>query len=121
MEAPVSRRSRQEQQAQEIVRRSIQAYGGRERWERTRIIASLQTLGGLIPRMKGAGRTFALFQRVELEPARARAVFFDYPAPGATGVFDAGRVSIGDAPLALHRQTFRGLRALDVRPRPAVL
>src|SRR5205814_2213478 len=58
---------------------------------------------------KGAGRRSRSSSGSSSSPARARDVFFDYPA-GSTGVFDAGRVSIGDAPLALHRRTFRGLR-----------
>jgi hypothetical protein len=60
--------------------------------------------------MKGVGRTFTLPSRVEIEPARARAVLFDYPQDGSTGVFEAGRVALGDSPLAEHRATFRGLR-----------
>jgi hypothetical protein len=77
---------------------------------RLRLTLSPTTLTGLLPSIKGIGRTFALPSRVEIQPSRARAVFFDYPHAGATGTFEAGRVALGDAPPAEHRTTFRGFR-----------
>jgi hypothetical protein len=93
-----------------MVQKAVQRHGGRERWERLRLTLSPKTLTGILPRMKGVGRTFALPSRAEIEPSRARAVFFDYPRQGSTAVFEAGRVALGGAPLAEHRETFRGLR-----------
>jgi hypothetical protein len=93
-----------------MVQKAVQRHGGRERWERLRLTLSPKTLTGMLPWMKGVGRTFTLPSRVEIEPSRARAVFFDYPREGSTGVFEAGRVALGDSPLAEHRETFRGLR-----------
>jgi hypothetical protein len=60
--------------------------------------------------MKGVGRTFPLPSRAEIAPRHARLVFFDYPHPGQAGVFEAGRVALGDSPLVEHRATFRGVR-----------
>lgn len=93
-----------------MIARAIERHGGVERWRRLRVTLAPVTLGGLLPWMKGAGRSFRLPGRAEIVPARAEATFFDYGAPGATGRFDGGRVALGDAPLAAHRQTFRGLR-----------
>jgi hypothetical protein len=93
-----------------FVNQAIQMHGGRKRWERLRPTLSLKMLTGLLPWMKGVGRTFAQPKRAEIEPSRFRAVFFDYPHEGSTGSFEAGRVALDDSPLADHRATFRGLR-----------
>ncbi len=95
-----------------MIARAIRRFGGRARWERLRLTVSPRGLRGLVPWIKGNGRTFALPPRAELIPARAEATFFDYPQPGSMGRFVRGQVAIGDAPLADHRQTFRGLRKL---------
>ncbi|HVY36560.1 MAG TPA: hypothetical protein VHM31_01455 [Polyangia bacterium] len=96
--------------AEEMIARATERYGGRARWERMTLSVSPTQLRGLLPWMKGVGRTFRLPARAEIVPARAEATFFDYPTAGATGRFVAGRVALGDAPLAEHRETFRGLR-----------
>jgi hypothetical protein len=93
-----------------MIARAAARYGGRARWERMRLSLSPTGLHGLIPWMKGVGRTFNLPDRLELVPARAEATFFDYPSAGATGRFVGGRVGLGGAPLAEHRPTFRGFR-----------
>ncbi len=96
--------------AENMVARAVDCYGGRARWERMTLSLSPAKLHGLVPSIKGVGRTFTLPARVELVPARAEATFVDYPDPGKVGRFVAGRVALGDAPLVEHRQTFRGLR-----------
>src|SRR6266851_8405945 len=100
-----SRRSATEQ-----ARLAIARYGGSERWQGLRLTLSPTSLTGFLPWLKGFGRTFTLPSRVELEPSRARAVFFDYPAAGSTGRFESGHVALDDAPLAEHRSTFAGAR-----------
>jgi hypothetical protein len=92
------------------VKKAIQRHGGRERWERLRVTLAPKALTGLLPWMKGVGRTFTFPKRVEIEPRRARALFFDYPRDGATALFEAGRVAFGDSSPAEHRPTFHGLR-----------
>jgi hypothetical protein len=95
--------------ARELIARSIDRHGG-DRWSRIdRLTMRPRALSGLVPWLKGNGRTFGLPSRAELEPQIARATFFDYPRAGERGVFDAGRVALGDAPLAQHRRTFRGI------------
>jgi hypothetical protein len=96
--------------AEEMLGRALERYGGTERWQRLRLTMSPVGLRGLIPWMKGAGRTFRLPPRAELVPSRAEATFFDYGASGAVGRFVNGRVALGDGPLLEHRHTFRGLR-----------
>jgi hypothetical protein len=99
-------------QAREVIARSIERHGG-ERWSRIeRLTVRPRALSGLVPWSKGNGRTFRLPAYAEIEPQIARATFFDYPRAGERGVFDAGRVALGDAPLAEHRGTFRGLAKL---------
>jgi hypothetical protein len=92
-----------------FVARAIERHGGLERWRRMRLTLAPLSLSGLLPWMKGAGRTFVLPGHAEIEPARGRAVFHDFPRAGATGVFASGLVALGDAAPAAHRQTFRWL------------
>jgi hypothetical protein len=93
-----------------MVHKAIARYGGRARWERLRLTLTLETMGGLLPWLKGEGRTFTVPRRVEIEPSRARVIFADYPEPGATSLFERGRVALAGAPLGEHRESFRGWR-----------
>jgi hypothetical protein len=92
-----------------IVNQAMHRHGGRARWERLHLTLTPQAVGGLLPAMKGMGRTFPLPARAEIEPRRARVQFFDFPRAGETALFEAGRVALGAAPLAEHRHTFSGL------------
>ena len=93
-----------------FVARSVARHGGAERWPRLRVTLAPKRLTGLLPRWKGVGHTFDLPATADIEPARARAVFHDYPEPGSSGVFEAGRVALGGDALAEHRSTFSGAR-----------
>lgn len=96
----------------ELIAQSIERHGG-ERWSQIgRLTLRPRRLTGLVPWVKGNGRTFGLPSRAELEPRLARATFFDYPRAGEQGLFDAGRVALGDAPPAERRGIYRGLRKL---------
>ena len=98
--------------ARELIARSIARHGG-ARWSRIeRLTLRPRLLSGLLPWAKGNGRTFRLPSRAELEPQIARATFFDYPRAGERGLFEAGRVALGDAPLAERRGRYRGFRKL---------
>jgi hypothetical protein len=99
-----------EPSAAAFVERAIERYGGRDRWGRLRLTLVPLTLTGLLPWMKGVGRTFRLPGHAEIEPSRARAIFHDYPRAGETGVFEAGQVALGDAAPVAHRASFRGAR-----------
>jgi hypothetical protein len=93
-----------------LVARSVERYGGRERWQRLSIKLAPSSLTGLLPRLKGVGHTFDLPAVIEIQPARARALFHDYPGPGSNGLFEAGLVALGSDAPAEHRASFRGAR-----------
>jgi len=95
-------------QASDMVAQAVERYGGRSRWEHLRLTVSPRHLRGLLPWLKGNGRTFAFPPRAEVIPARAEATFFDYPTPGSIGRFCRGMVAIEDDPLIEHRASFRG-------------
>lgn len=102
--------------AEAMIATAVGRYGGLERWQRLRLTLTPIALGGLLPWMKGVGRTFRLPGHAEVIPSRAEATFFDYGPPGQAGGaqtigrFESGRVALGDATPAEHRHTFRGLR-----------
>jgi hypothetical protein len=97
-------------QARALVEASIARHGG-EAWSRIRSIElPVRSLGGFLPWLKGNGRTFGLPRTIRLEPGRARAVFVDYPHPGGQGIYEAGRVALGDGEPVEHRATFAGPR-----------
>jgi hypothetical protein len=93
-----------------FLARAVERHGGRARWQRVRITLAPTALTGLVPRMKGVGRTFPLPRAMEIEPSRGRAVFHDFPDVGARGVFERGRVALGGGALAEHRASFAGVR-----------
>jgi hypothetical protein len=98
-----------DREALRLVERAIARHGG-ERWSTIRSIdLPVLSLSGFLPWLKGNQRTFRLPRLIRLEPGRSRAVFVDYPRPGSQGVYEAGRVALGDAEPAEHRQTFAGL------------
>jgi hypothetical protein len=102
--------------ARAVVERACQAYGGEERWHRHDVVLVPRTLSGLLPAVKGNGRTFGLPSRFVISTARPFATFEDYPEPGARGHFDDGAVRLVDtagrerARAANHRSSFEGWR-----------
>jgi hypothetical protein len=82
------------------------------------LVVEPKALSGFLPWIKGHGRTFHLPPRAEIEPHAGRAVFVDYPAPGATGTFARGALTLtdprGDSLSSTEngRAPFRGLRKL---------
>ena len=95
-------------EALRLIERVIARHGG-ERWSKVRSIdLPVLSLSGFLPWLKGNGRTFGLPRLIRLEPARARAVFVDYPSPGEQGIYEGGRVGLGSADPAERRATFAG-------------
>src|SRR5262245_48477874 len=81
-----------------LLARAVARHGGRDAWEALRCVTlAPKNLSGLLPSLKGVGRTFPLPPRVDIYPHEYRAVFHDYPAPGQHGVFAAGAVQLVDA------------------------
>ncbi len=91
-------------------------HGGLALWHRIEHVdVRFEELGAPLMWMKGVGRTFPRPGIVRLLPHRYRVEFFDYPVAGSTGIFDHGRVWVGNmaaAPemdrLPRYRDTFRG-------------
>jgi hypothetical protein len=103
-------------QARAILERSCAYYGGWRLWRAVRLIRlAPQSLWGGLPRLKGAGVTFALPALIEIAPHEGTTTFFSYPNDQQIGVFERGAVTLrsrhtGQA-IALgprHRETFDG-------------
>jgi hypothetical protein len=104
-------------EAREVLERAIRRHGGWSRWKALAGLALFPSvLRGLVPATKGLGRTFPLPPRIDVWPREVVAVFRDFPAAGARGVFSGGDVALFDASGvatavdAAHRRTFRGWR-----------
>lgn len=101
--------------AASVLETAERRHGGIEVYSRAKKIAlRFETLGGLIPRLKGLGMTFPSMSDVDVFPQDGRTVFFDYPAPGRTGVYERGRVGLDLEATAAptgpaHRPTFDGV------------
>src|SRR4051812_3610565 len=77
--------------AREVLERSIERHGGWSTWQRLRSVTlGAQLLRGLLPTLKGNGRTFPLPPRFVVRPREVEAEFVDYPAPGSRGLFARG-------------------------------
>jgi hypothetical protein len=86
------------------VRRAIDRHGGWSRWNRLQAIGlGLMSLRGLLPRVKGYGRTFQLPRYATAYPKQGRTVWSEQPDGDPVAVFD---------PAAGHRQSFHGLSKL---------
>jgi hypothetical protein len=96
---------------------AVRRHGGWDAWRSLRTVTvQPRSLSGSLPWLKGYGRTFTLPSRAEIDPHAGSARFHDYPARGASGVFERGSVSLTDASgavvasIADARSTFRGWR-----------
>jgi len=100
-----------------VLERACDHYGGFERWRTLRTIRLFpDRLSGLVPFLKGNGRTFTFRGAFEIRPHRAWARFLHYPDAEHVGIFDRGSVRIEhrdthDTVLKSdqHRRSFRGL------------
>jgi hypothetical protein len=78
-----------------LLERAIQRHGGWAAWTSAGTIAfRLVRLDGLLPSVKGVGRTFPMPSRIKVVPRDATAVLEDFPAAGGRGVFTAGEVRL---------------------------
>jgi hypothetical protein len=103
-------------EARALLARAIDRHGGWATWRQLGgLELSITSLTGLVPQVKGVGRSFPLPSRIEVWPRRGHVVMHDYPAPGRRGVFAAGQVQILDGATILEararpRDSFAGLR-----------
>jgi hypothetical protein len=96
-----------------IVEAGVARHGGWALWRRLQAITLAPTaLGGLLPWLKGFGRTFPLPATIEIFPHETRTVLHEFPAAGQRGIFARGDVRLEDAggvvlaESADHRRTF---------------
>jgi hypothetical protein len=89
---------------------AIHRYGGEALWRKLDyVLLDIESIRGPLPAIKGIGRTFPHFGRIQVFPKQFRAVFHGCEG-SLLGEFDAGRVHCGD-PVAAgdYRSNFNGL------------
>jgi hypothetical protein len=103
-------------EAADVLIRACEHYGGIAAWDALRRIRLIpDRLSGLVPWLKGAGRTFTLPVAFDIFPHERRARFLEYPEEDHVGVFDKGNVRLErlDGSVVAksddHRQSFHGL------------
>ena len=97
----------------------MRRHGGLDAWNRLEAVSlRVLSLTGLLPALKGVGRTFPVPPRIEVRPRQRAATFFDYPRARWQGRYEDGRLTITDDAGATvesvpdPRASFRGLRKL---------
>ncbi|HET9956888.1 MAG TPA: hypothetical protein VFQ61_20470 [Polyangiaceae bacterium] len=103
--------------AAQVLARACEYAGGATAWndaQTIRLHPVENGLTGLVPRLKGLGRTFVMPEYFDVMPHQRCARFVGYPAPNSVGIFENGAVRIeGPAGVSsrseLHRRSFRGL------------
>jgi hypothetical protein len=101
-------------QATEVLAQAYDYYGGLDTWRALRCVRLIpKRLSGLLPWMKGVGKTFPLPTAFEIAPHEQRTRFVGYPDPEHVGIFDNGAVRIersSDSSVVTrtenHRRTF---------------
>jgi hypothetical protein len=109
--------SRHESRAERCLVRAFEYFGGEAAWRGIEVIRFFPIgLTGLLPMLKGNGRTFVFPDVIEVSPLQRTARFFDYRRAGDVGVYEDDSVRIertADGEIlessANHRETFRGL------------
>jgi hypothetical protein len=104
-------------EAAALLERAVERHGGWAAWKALGCVTlAPRRLSGLLPSLKGVGRTFPIPPRVDVFPHEYRCVFHDYPAAGRRGIFTAGTVELFDESGSVvesnadARASFRGLR-----------
>lgn len=93
-----------------MIEKAINRYGQLSLWKKIdHITIDINSIGGIIPKLKGIGRTFPHFGRVCVFPHELRVVFFDRGG-AELGFFEAGAVALkNQKPIENYRLKFRGL------------
>ncbi|HYO54897.1 hypothetical protein [Archangium sp.] len=102
--------------AREVLERAIERHGGWSTWQRLHSVTlGMRLLRGMLPTLKGNGRTFLLSPRFMVRPREMEAELVDYPTAGSRGLFARGEVRLMEthgattAHATAHRDSFRGL------------
>ena len=101
-------------QASDVLAQSCDYYGGLSAWRALRTVRLIpERLTGLVPWLKGVGKTFPLPTSFEINPHELRTRFVGYPTPEHVGIFENGAVRIERSSDAfvisrsdVHRRTF---------------
>jgi hypothetical protein len=93
-----------------MIEKAFSRYGHHALWNKINyIVIDINSIDGLIPRLKGIGKTFPQFGRVHIFPHELRTVFFDRSGT-ELGTFAAGTITLKDqTPIKDYRTKFRGL------------
>jgi hypothetical protein len=95
-------------EARALLEKAITRHGGWAAYAAFGIVSFRpRELGGLLPKLKGLGKTFRLPPRIDVAPRERRAVFHDYPVAGRRGLYSNGKVALLDdkgAMLETHAQ-----------------
>lgn len=105
-------------EAQEIVRRAIDRHGGWSLWTRLESVTiHLVSLRGLLPWVKGYGRTFQLGRSLTTFPKQIRTEFLEDTGRPLLATFDRGDMRLHEVATGRiraespdHRRTFAGWR-----------
>jgi hypothetical protein len=104
--------------ATEVLTRAVEHFGGIATWRALRCIRLFPArLSGLVPWLKGVGKTFSLPSAIEIFPHERRARFLKYPDEDHSGTFENGvvRLARNDGSVVVqktnHRASFRGFSA----------
>lgn len=100
-------------ESMDVLDRAIRRHGGRPAYDSVECVNfDLTALSGIVPSLKGLGRTFHSPRRISVEPHAKRTTFHDYPESGRDIVFDRGTMVVDGDRTPQYRSTFRGLRKL---------
>jgi hypothetical protein len=102
---------------EQCVARACDYFGGEAAWRRIDVIRFFPNgLTGLLPLLKGNGRSFEFPEVIEVCPRERRTRFLEYPRTGHVGIYENGAVRIEQATDGAiidnsvnHRATFGGL------------
>src|SRR3954471_6038682 len=82
-------------EARDVLERACDQHGGIAAWRRLRLIRLFpDRLSGLVPWLKGNGRTFPLPSAFEILPHQRSARFLNYPDDEHVGIFENGAVRL---------------------------
>ena len=101
--------------ARDLLQAAIRRHGDWTTWQTTAGLALIpSSVRGLLPSLKGLGKTFPLPARIDVWPKDSRAIFHDYPLDHWRGVFSAGHLALLDGAGSVRasrtdpRLSFRG-------------
>jgi hypothetical protein len=94
-----------------MLEAAINRFGGDALWRKLDyVLLDIESIGGPLPTIKGIGRTFPHFGRIQVFPKLFRSVFYDRNG-SLLGEFDSGSVhQPGLPPVKNHRPSFDGAK-----------